>query len=225
MNSDNELKNLQEQHKKFFSKTLNRLMETHHKTQDDIVTDLGINKSTISTWCRGVKMPRTNGLQLLADYFGVTISDFLINNLQTPDISNDNVTFPVIGEVAAGFDKIAIEEWTGDTINIPVDFLKGRQQDEYFVLRVKGDSMYPDYRDGDKILVLKQTAIDYSGQIAVVIYGDDFGTIKKVEQRPNSIKLVPINPLYISEEIKDTDIEKLHILGIPKVLIRDLEGD
>lgn len=225
MNTDNELKDLQEQHKKIFSETLNRLMSQHHKTQDDIVTDLGINKSTISTWCRGIKMPRTNGLQLLADYFGVTISDFLVDNLQSPDISTDNVTFAVIGEVAAGFDKISIEEWTGDKINIPVDFLKGRKRDDFFVLRVKGDSMYPDYRDGDKILVLKQTAIDYSGQIAVVIYGEDYGTIKKVEQRLNCVRLVPINPLYQPEEIKGTDIERIHILGIPKLLLRDLDED
>lgn len=223
MNTDNELKDLQEQHKRIFSNTLNRLMTKYHKTQDDIVTDLGINKSTISTWCRGIKMPRTNGLQLLADYFGVTISDFLVDNLQEPDISTDNVTFAVIGEVAAGFDKVAIEEWTGEKINIPVEFLKGRNQDDYFVLKVKGDSMYPDYRDGDKILVLKQTAIDYSGQIAVVIYGDDYGTIKRVEQRANSIRLVPINPQYPPEEIKNTDIENLHILGIPKLLVRDLD--
>lgn len=186
------------------------------------------DRSAINLIENGKRNITESRIMAIAKALGVTPS-FLMDgdkfDLKSPDISNDNVTFPVIGEVAAGFDKIAIEEWTGDTINIPVDFLKGRQQDEYFVLRVKGDSMYPDYRDGDKILVLKQTAIDYSGQIAVVIYGDDFGTIKKVEQRPNSIKLVPINPLYMSEEIKDTDIEKLHILGIPKVLIRDLEGD
>lgn len=186
------------------------------------------DRSAINLIENGKRNITESRIMAIAKALGVTPS-FLMDgdkfNLQSPAISNNNVTFPVIGEVAAGFDRIAIEEWTGDTINIPVDFLKGRQQEEYFVLRVKGDSMYPDYKEGDKILVLKQTALDYSGQIAVVIYGDDFGTIKKVEQRPNSIKLVPINPLYMSEEIKDTDIEKLHILGIPKVLIRDLEGD
>lgn len=186
------------------------------------------DRSAINLIENGKRNITESRIMAIAKALGVTPS-FLMDgdkfDLKSPDISNDNVTFPVIGEVAAGFDKVAIEEWTGDRINIPVDFLKGRKQEDYFVLRVKGDSMYPDYRDGDKILVLKQTAIDYSGQIAVVIYGDDFGTVKKVEQRPNSIKLVPINPLYMSEEIKDTDIEKLHILGIPKVLIRDLEGD
>lgn len=223
MNTDNELKILQEQHKKIFSKTLNRLMEKHHKTQDDIVTDLGINKSTISTWCRGIKMPRTNGLQLLADYFNVTISDFLVDNLQTPDISSENVEFPVIGDVAAGFDKVVIEEWSGDKIKVPVEFLKGKSRDNFFVLRVTGDSMYPLYINGDKVLVQKQNTVDYSGQVAVIIYDNELGTIKKFEQKKDCISLVPINPQYQPEKITGADLEKVHIMGIPKLLIREIE--
>lgn len=193
-------------------------------SQEELGKVVGVQRAAVQKWEAGtVHNLKRNTIKKLADYFCVSPINFI--ELGAPDISNDNVTFPVIGEVAAGFDKIAIEDWTGDTINIPVDFLKDRKQEEYFVLRVKGDSMYPDYRDGDKILVLKQTAIDYSGQIAVVIYGDDFGTIKKVEQRPNCVKLVPINPLYPPEEIKDVDIEKIHIIGIPKILIRDLTED
>lgn len=40
-----------------FSKKLNYYMLLNNKHQDDIVSDLGMNKSTISTWCRGLKMP------------------------------------------------------------------------------------------------------------------------------------------------------------------------
>ena len=216
---------LKEQHKKIFSKKLNYYMRINNKQQDDIVNDLNINKSTISTWCRGVKMPRVNAIQLLADYFGVTITDFLVDDYNTPTISNDNIEFAVIGDVAAGFDKIAIEDWTGDKILIPSSYLKGRNKDDFFVLRIKGDSMYPMYIDGDKVLVLKQNATDYNGQVAVAIYNDDNGTIKKIEQRKNAVYLVPINPQYQPVEIKGTDIERLHILGIPKLLIREIEDE
>lgn len=147
------------------------------------------------------------------------------DSLSAPTISDDNVEFAVIGDVAAGFDKVAIEDWTGDKILIPSSYLKGRKRDDFFVLRVKGDSMYPEYRDGDKLLILKQNAVDYSGQIAVAIYDDELGTIKKIEYKKDSIHLVPINPQYQPEIIKGTDIEKVHILGIPKLLIREIEDE
>lgn len=94
MNSDDKL--IQEEQKRIFSKKLNYYMALNHKQQDDIVNDLGINKSTISTWCRGTKMPRVNAIQLLADYFGVGISDLIedkdINNA-TNNISLKKKTF------------------------------------------------------------------------------------------------------------------------------------
>ena len=80
---------------------------------------------------------------------------------------------------------------------IPESFLKGRNKDDFFVLKVKGDSMYPEYRNGDKILILKQNAIDYNGQIAVAIYNDELGTLKKIEYKKDSVNLVPINNLGI----------------------------
>lgn len=191
-------------------------------SQEELGKVVGVQRAAVQKWEAGtVHNLKRNTIKKLADYFGVSPINFI--ELDAPDISTDNITYPVIGEVAAGFDKVAIEEWTGEKINIPVDYLRGRQKDDFFVLQVKGDSMYPDYKEGDKILVLKQTALDYSGQIAVVICGEDYGTIKKVEQRPNCVRLVPINPQYPPEEIKDTDIERVHILGIPKLLIRELD--
>ena len=147
------------------------------------------------------------------------------DNFDPPEISEDNIEFAVIGDVAAGFDKVAVEEWTGDKIKVPRSYLKGRNPDDFFVLRVKGDSMYPMYIEGDKVLILKQTVTDYNGQIAIVIYDDELGTIKKVEQKKNSVDLVPINPQYPPEHITGENIEKIHILGIPKLLVRDLDEE
>ena len=75
MNSEDKV--LQEQQKKIYAQKLNYYMALNHKQQDDIVNDLGINKSSISTWCRGVKMPRVNAIQALADYFNISISDLI----------------------------------------------------------------------------------------------------------------------------------------------------
>lgn len=69
----------EEQERLIFSKQLNYYLELTHKTQSDLVNDLGFNKSTVSTWCSGTKMPRMNKIQILADYFGINKSDLIEN--------------------------------------------------------------------------------------------------------------------------------------------------
>ena len=67
----------QDKERKIFSDNLNYYMNKFGKSQADIVSDLGVNKSTISTWCKGVKMPRMGTIQILADYFGIKKSDLV----------------------------------------------------------------------------------------------------------------------------------------------------
>lgn len=209
-----------------FSENLKILRTYKNLSQDKLAEELGLSRSLIGMWESGQRKPSYETLELIADFFNVRLDDLsgrtVSNNLFSPQITDDIVEFAVIGDVAAGFDKIAIEDWSGDKIEVPTSYLQGRKKEDFFVLRIKGDSMYPEYRDGDKVLVLKQNAVDYSGQVAVAIYNDDMGTIKKIEYRPDCINLVPINPQYQPEEIKDVDA--LHILGIPMLLVREIKN-
>ena len=146
-------------------------------------------------------------------------------NIPAPGVTEDYTTFPVIGEVAAGYDSIALEDWEGDTVDIPNSYLRGRATNEFFVLRVKGDSMYPTYQEGDKVLVLKQSTLNYSGQVGVILYDDDYASLKKVEYRmgENWLRMVPINPTHPTKKVKGEDLEHCHILGIPRLLIREID--
>lgn len=146
-------------------------------------------------------------------------------NLPSPSITEDYTTFPVIGEVAAGYDHIAMEDWEGDTINIPNEYLKGRSKNEFFVLKVKGDSMYPTYQEGDRVLILKQSTLNYSGQVGVIIYDDDYASLKKVEFKMGEdwLRMVPINPTHPIKRVEGEALEHCRILGIPKILIREVE--
>ena len=143
--------------------------------------------------------------------------------LTSPDITNDYTTFPVIGEIAAGYDKIAIEDWTGEKVDIPNSYLKGHRTDEFFVLCVKGDSMYPTYQENDKVLILKQSSLDYSGQIGAIVY-DDCATLKKIEYKEGEdwLRLIAINPSHPPKKIENEGLEQCTVLGVPKLLIRDI---
>lgn len=211
------------------SDRLLELINTNNISYGELSKETGIPKSALQRYATGEteKIPISR-IEILAKALHTTASYIMgwkDDKLNSPIISSNNVEFAVIGDVAAGFDKIAVEDWNGDKILIPSSYLKGRNKDNFFVLRIKGDSMYPMYIDGDKVLVLKQNATDYNGQVAVAIYNDDNGTIKKIEQRKNAVYLVPINPQYQPVEIKGTDIERLHILGIPKLLIREIDDN
>ena len=129
--------------------------------------------------------------------------------------------YPVIGEVAAGYGSEAIEEETGDYEQIPLEWLRGHNPDNFFVLRVKGDSMYPDFQDGDCVLVHRQASVD-SGTVAVMLYDGEIATLKKVRYKKNEswVELIPRNPEYQTKRIENWDLNECRVLGEVRRLIR-----
>ena len=171
-------------------------------------------------------MPRMDKIEALANYFGCLKSDLIEQkSLRAPEVTEDTVIFPVIGEIAAGYDYPAYEDWSGETVEIPKSYLHGRSRDDFFVLSVKGDSMYPQYMDGDKVLILKQSTMNRSGEIGAIIYDGDMATLKKIEYVDGEdwVKLIPINPEYTPKTIRNEDLEQCHVLGIPRLLVREIE--
>lgn len=195
-----------------------------------VAKELNIPYTTYVNYEKGDREPNSEMLVLLANYFNVSV-DYLIGRsdlrdqelkLKSPAIADNNVSFPVIGELAAGYEHIAMEDWSGETIEIPESYLKGRKREDYLVLSVKGDSMYPHYHDGDKVLILKQDCINESGDIAAVIYDGEYATLKKVEYKKDAVRLVPLNPEYMPREITGSDLEQFKIIGIPRLLVREI---
>lgn len=132
-----------------------------------------------------------------------------------------NRAYPIIGEVAAGFGSEAVEEETGDYEQIPIEWLRGHNPDNFFVLRVKGDSMYPDFQEGDCVLVHRQSSVD-SGTVAVMLYDGGIATLKKVRYKKNEswVELIPRNPEYQTKRIENWDLNECRVLGEVRRLIR-----
>ena len=144
--------------------------------------------------------------------------------LPSPTITEDTVTFPVITSVAAHYDGVSIDESAaGEKIEVPRAYLKGRKAEEFCAMRVRGDSMFPAFQNGDIVLVLRQSTMNHSGEIGVISYGDDEMTIKRINYVDGEdwLKLVPLNPAYPPRRIEGVDLESCHIIGIPQVLIRE----
>ena len=141
-----------------------------------------------------------------------------------PNITEDYTTFPVICDIAKGYNNIAIESWIGDKVDIPNSYLKGHTPKDFFVLCIKGDSMYPQYQDGDKVLILRQSTVNYSGDVGAVIYNDEISTLKKIEfvEDEDWLRLVPVNPNVPPILIAGEELKHCRIMGVPKLLIREM---
>ena len=191
---------------------------------------LQIPYTTYVNYEKGEREPNTEMLIKIAGFYSVSV-DYLIGRsdrerpqLLPPVITDDVVAIPVIGEIAAGYGELAVEDWSGETVDIPRRFLKGHKSEEFFILNVHGDSMYPLYMEGDKVLILRQTALARSGEIGAVLYDSEMATLKKVEYVTGEdwMKLIPINPNYPPKTITGADLESCRIIGVPKLLIREI---
>ena len=67
----------EELYKKIFSDNLRYYMNKCDKSQIDIVNDLGYDKSAVSTWFNGSRLPRMDKVDALAKYLGVRRSDLI----------------------------------------------------------------------------------------------------------------------------------------------------
>lgn len=63
--------------KRLFSINLKRIMLENAKTQSDIVKDLSFRQATVSDWLNGKKYPRMDKIEMLAQYFRISIDELI----------------------------------------------------------------------------------------------------------------------------------------------------
>lgn len=73
-----------DQYRKIFSRNLRRYMSLNDKNQTDLIRDLGFNKSAVSTWCNGTRLPRMDKVDALAKYFNIKRSDLIEDRTDKP---------------------------------------------------------------------------------------------------------------------------------------------
>ena len=66
-----------ESSKTIFARNLRKYMDEKGKSRKDICHDLGFRYSTFTDWCNGVKYPRIDKIEILANYFGIEKSDLI----------------------------------------------------------------------------------------------------------------------------------------------------
>lgn len=205
--------------KEIFSRNLKYYMIINNKTRNDVCKDLGFKYTTFTDWYNGNIYPRIDKIEMLANYFRIEKSDLIENKEKNDKLGNPVTSIPVLGTVKAGYNYLAQENWIG-TIDVETSLIGSGE--DYFALKVHGDSMSPVLIEDDIVIIKKQNDFE-SGDIVVALINGDEATIKKGKKSDNSILLQPLNPSYeplifTNSEMKTIPVE---IIGIVKQLKRD----
>ncbi len=97
---------------------------------------------------------------------------------------------PIVGNVAAGSPILAQE-----CIEDYLTFDTGGHDEEYFALRVRGESMLGVGILPDDLVVVHRQSIAQNGQIVVALLGDE-ATVKTLKRKGSEVWLLPANPDY-----------------------------
>lgn len=140
-----------------------------------------------------------------AGFIDLAEKEKIENNKAT---SSNSAVVLVYGTIPAGIPMECIEDIL-DTEEISADMLKGGK--EYFGLKIKGNSMYPEYLDGDTIILEKVENCENGQDCVVMVNGND-GTFKRVFKNENGIILQPLNNefqpmVYSNEQIKNLPVK------------------
>lgn len=177
--------------------------------QADLAKQLNVRQNTVSTWETGRSEPDFATLQKMAEIFDTTIDYILGNsNERVPQRTTGVAKIPVLGSIPAGIPLEAIEDIV-DWEEIPQAMCAGGK--EYFALKVKGDSMWPDYLEGD-IVIVKKTPTCESGDVCAVYVNGYDATLKRVKfSEAGELTTIPINPSYPPRTYTPEEIRSLPV--------------
>lgn len=188
--------------------------------QVDFAKEMGILQSSLSSWENGRYEPDNEMLLKIANYFGVSIEYLLgqsndVHKMEKSLSKHDNgVLIPVLGDVAAGIPIEAIENIV-DYEEIDAALAA---TGEFFALRIKGSSMEPRIREGDVVIVRKQSDAN-TGDTSVVLVNGDSATVKRIKKDPDgTLWLIPNNPAYDTKHFSPDEIRDKPVTIIGKVV-------
>lgn len=224
-----------------FANRLKKALDYNHMKPVDLANRTGINKSLISNYLSGSFKAKQDKLDIIARVLNVSEawlmgydvdmdrewfeekepSELTIDNARYIETTTKTIKIPLLGKVPAGVPIEAVEDLLGYE-EIPISMLKGGN--DYFALKIEGDSMYPEYMSGDTIIVRQQSDCCSGDDCIVMVNGDD-ATFKRVIKQEKSIILKPLNNQYEPYVFSEYDImtKPVKIIGIAIEVRRKLK--
>jgi len=199
-----------------FGDILKKLREQSGVSQKKLAEEIHVSQQTVGSWEVNRTTPNPDLMNRVADYFNVSL-DYLLGrettNSSKEKIRRIGVKIPVLGYVPAGIPFEAVE----DVLDYEEISPEMARNGEHFALKIKGDSMIPDIKNGDIVIVRVQPDIE-SGETAIVKVNGDDATCKRVVKHKTGISIVANNPNYEPVFFTNKEIEELPVTVIGKVV-------
>lgn len=194
---------------------IKHLREERDIKQRELAKLLGVEISAISKLELGRVPLRDEYIIKLARFFNVSTNYLLGIETDTKRL------LPVLGTVKSEYDYLAQENII-DYIDPSMDIT---DPENYFALKVKGDSMSPLFDEGDYLIVQKNNGEFENNDICIVLIDGDEATVKKVVKTNDGIELHAYNPYYPIKKFSAEEIENLpvNIIGTVIRLIRNFK--
>ena len=195
--------------RQIFSEKLQYYIKKKGIDYNQFARDIKVSQPTVSSWVNMKKYPRIETIERISEYFNVDKSDLTSDKPKRKMSDVPYKTIPVLSKISAGMPVYA-EENVDEFTTIAGKFVKPNK--EYFGLIVSGDSMNLHFREGDIVIVEKDSIIE-NGQIAVVQVNGYNATLKKVKYEGDSILLIPesSNPDHDVQLYSKDD--EVHLIG------------
>lgn len=170
---------------------------------------LGVDRTSVQNWLKGGQ-PRDYHIEEMCKIFGVSV-DWLTGCPQpNAEILTDRIyMIPVFNSVSAGLGTYAD---SNIAYYRPAEIPNPLEVRNYFYCTVTGDSMEPTIPNGSTILVHKQNIVE-SGDVAVIIVGEDSALVKRITYGDNWVELHSDNSDYSTQRFVKSEIQSIHIMG------------
>lgn len=208
--------------KAIFAKNLKRLMDSRGENLTELSNRIDVAYSTVSDWLHANKMPRSGSLQIIADHYGVNISDLTSNHKQSKASGMGTYKYVPAG-ISAGT-LCNVDPLTSDdveTIQLP-DSVMGRYAGDSSILmmHVNGESMNQTIPDGSLIAVKQYSDIQDLKDGDIVVFADDGDYAVKYFYNDRQKQIVTFIPdstdkrfspiMYTYEDLEE---ENINIIG------------
>jgi len=199
-----------------------------HFTQDMLARKAGIYSSNLSEYMTGKVEPNKRTLDKLARALGVSLAEFMTGPSDPGRVRSQFGEIPVYDQGGEQIDSFSDEQiplltsipagpWLTWVDTYPPGFGEdavpryGVKGGCIFAVRVQGDSMVPDLRPGDVLVIDPERAFtNTKGGIGVVKYDDSY-KIRRIWLRGDNYLLEPSNKAYEPEfiPVAETTIFKI----------------
>ena len=183
-------------------------------SQEELGKKVGVGKAAINKYEKGIVVNfKRSMIDKLAD--ALDVSPIYLMGFDDEQLPSNAIPFsashraPILGTIPAGYPVLAFEDIEGYA-DIPYS-----DEENYFFLRVKGDSMEPKIHTGDLVLIRRQPCAE-DGQIVAARVNGDEATLKRYKQQADMVLLLPENPSYNPRIVsaKDFDSGNAQIIGV-----------